>query len=271
MGIDKNLGKKIKTMRENTGLSQEALSKKLNVSRATLSQIESGDRKLTPGELGTLSDLFNISIDLLLDKKKGPEVILESIEPEETDKKKMKNEIRISVPQRNIKKFKEVLIYILNKVGSKPNVGETVIYKLLYFIDFDYYEKHEEQLIGAKYQKNHYGPTPVEFKKIVDQMMANNEIMKVESEYFDYPQTKYLPLRKPETGIFKGPEMEMIDSVLSRLSDMSASKISDYSHDDVPWQVTEDGKIIDYETVFYRTDKYSLREYDEDISENRKA
>ena len=54
--------------------------------------------------------------------------------------------MRINVPQKNFQKFKEVLIYILNSVGAKPNIGETVIYKLLYFIDFDYYEKHEEQL-----------------------------------------------------------------------------------------------------------------------------
>ena len=25
-----------------------------------------------------------------------------------------------------------------------------VLYKILYFIDFDYYEKYEEQLVGAK-------------------------------------------------------------------------------------------------------------------------
>ena len=69
---------------------------------------------------------------------------------------------------KNLGKFKEVLLYVLNKVGSKPNIGETVLYKLLYFIDFDFYEKYEERLIGASYIKNHYGPTPAEFKEIID-------------------------------------------------------------------------------------------------------
>lgn len=84
----------------------------------------------------------------------------------------------------------------------------------------------------ASYQKNHYGPTPVEFKKIVEQMIKSEEIIKVDNEYFSYPQTKYLPLRKSNTGIFIGPEIEMIDEVLSRLSDMGARKISEYSHDE---------------------------------------
>ena len=37
--------------------------------------------------------------------------------------------------------------------------------------------------------------TPVEFTKIVGRMVEDQEIVKVESRYFDYPQTKYLPLR----------------------------------------------------------------------------
>ena len=68
--------------------------------------------------------------------------------------------IRISVPQKNVEKFKQVFLYLLEQVGSKQNIGETVIYKLLYFIDFNFFERYEEQCIGATYQKNHYGPTP---------------------------------------------------------------------------------------------------------------
>ena len=85
------------------------------------------------------------------------------------------------VKPENLKKFKEVLLYILSKVGSKPNVGETVLYKLLYFIDFDYYEKFEEQFIGATYIKNHYGPTPIEFKKIVRR--KNNNLTRMFKKY----------------------------------------------------------------------------------------
>jgi len=59
--------------------------------------------------------------------------------------------------------------------------------------------------------------------------------------------------------------MAIIDNVLNKLSDMNATRISDYSHEDVPWMVTEDGKRIDYETVFYRTKPYSVRQYGEDV------
>ena len=172
--------------------------------------------------------------------------------------------MRISVPQKNLQKFKEVLLYILNKVGAKENIGETVIYKLLYFIDFDFYEKYEEQLIGATYIKNKYGPTPVEFVKIVERMMADKEIEKVKSEYFNFPQTKYLPCRKPDLAKLMANEIEVIDDVLNRLSEMNGSQISAYSHSDVPWMTTADGDAIEYESVFYRMLPYSVRAYAEE-------
>jgi hypothetical protein len=46
---------------------------------------------------------------------------------------------------------------------------------------------------------------------------------------------------------------------------MNARQISDYSHNDVPWLTTEDSQVIEYETVFYRTPAYSVREYDDAV------
>lgn len=255
------IGQRIKELRERMGISQQRLADMLKVSRPTISQIENEGRKISVDELIKLSEIFNLSIESLLDLEKEPEVILRDVKKE----RKVKPQIRINVPQKNLEKFKEVFLYILNKVGSKPNIGETVVYKLLYFIDFDYYEKFEEQLIGATYIKNQYGPTPIEFKKIVDKMIQSKEIEKIESSYFNFPQTKYLPLRRPDLSQLKANEIELIDDVLNRLSDTNAAQISVYSHNDVPWITTQDGKIIEYESVFYRTAPYSLREYDEDI------
>lgn len=260
-GIYIRLGQKIKSFREQARINQQQLAELLEVSRPTISQIEHGERKILADELIKLAKVFNISVENLLDLDREPEVTLR----EERRKKRVKAQIRINVPQKNLEKFKEVFLYILNKVGSRPNIGETVIYKLFYFIDFDYYEKYEEQLIGATYMKNQYGPTPIEFKKIVDKMIGSKEITEVESSYFKYPQTKYLPLKKPDLSRLKASEIELIDDVLNRLSDMNAAQISNYSHNDVPWLTTENGKIIEYESVFYRTTPYSVREYVEDI------
>ena len=257
----KKLSKKIKTIRERLGFSQENLAKKIGINRVAISQIENGERKISAEEIVKLSKVLNIPSDVLLDLDKDIKVVLEkSIK----QKPRKKDEIRISVPQKNLDKFKEVLLYVLSKVGSKPNIGESVLYKLLYFIDFNYYEKYEEQLIGATYIKNNYGPTPKEFMKIIEEMEAQKEIVRVKDKYFQYPQRKYLPLKTPDLSKLNEDERNMIDFVLLKLSDMNATQISEYSHNDVPWLTTDDGKIIDYESVFYRTPEYSMRSYSEE-------
>lgn len=261
--VGKALRRRLKELRLNTGLSQREVASKLGISRSAYSQIETGERKVCAEELFKLSEVFNVGVNDLMDLETEIEVILEEKEKGKEKKKKKKAPVmRISVPHHNFEKFKEVLLYILNKVGSKANVGETVIYKLLYFIDFDYYEKYEEQFIGASYIRNKYGPTPVEFAKLVGKMIEKGEIEQIDSDYFSYPQTKYLPLRRPNLEKLSASEIGVIDDVLNKLSDMNAAQISDYSHRDVPWMATEDEEPIDYELVFYRNPPYSVREYD---------
>lgn len=250
-----NVGKKVRELREKAGLNQQQLADLLNLKRPTISQIENSKRKLCAEDLFKLAEIFNTSTDYILGLRSAPEVNL----PKGKAAKASESGIRISVPRKNLIKFKEVLLYVLNKVGAKPNIGETAIYKLLYFIDFNFYEKYEEQFIGATYIKNKYGPTPVEFKKIVDRMVENGEIEIVKSRYFKYPQTKYLPRREENRGELDAREIKIIDDVLSRLSDMTAKQISDYSHGDVPWEGTKEGEKIEYEAVFYRTAAYSVR------------
>ncbi|MEA2113423.1 MAG: Panacea domain-containing protein, partial [Patescibacteria group bacterium] len=187
------------------------------------------------------------------------------IEKDKTNPKTKKQEMRIIMPRANVKKFEEVLLYLLEKVGARPNIGETAIYKLLYFIDFDYYEKFEEQLIGARYIKNHFGPTPIEFRKIADRMTADGKIEKVRSKHFQYKQKKYLPRCSADLKVLSAQEIQHIDDVLNRLAWKNAKELSAYSHSDTPWRVHKIGEEISYETVFYRDDDHSVRNYDDEL------
>jgi len=234
----------IKELRKKFGMSQDELARRLNISRPTLINLEKGERPLKLNELDKIKEIFGV---------------IKEHESEE------KSDVRIDIPQKKLDKFKQVLLYILEKVGGKPNVGLTVLYKLLYFIDFDYYEKYEEQLMGLTYIKNHHGPTPKEFIKVIEEMKTKKEIEEVKSLYFTYEQRKYLPHITADLSQLNGRELEMIDSVLSRLSDKSAKELSEYSHADVPWITHEEGESISYESVFYRNDPYSVRKDEDEI------
>ncbi len=231
------MAKSIQNKRKKFGLSQQQLADNLGITRQTLAKIENGERDLTK-----------------LEKQKA-EAFFASFELEEKSE-----QLRFNTPEENIEKFKQVLLYVLERVGAKPNVGMTVLYKLLYFIDFDYYEKYEKQLIGLTYFKNTHGPAPRNFTKTVKEMVTRGELVEVKSKYFAHDQKKFLPRTEANLSLLTGQELEMIDDVLRRYSDKSATQLSDMSHRDTPWRVAKDGENLEYEHAFYRPDEFSVRD-----------
>jgi transcriptional regulator with XRE-family HTH domain len=65
---------RLQQSRDAAGLSQAQAARLLGIHRPTLSNIESGDRKVTAGELKQFADLYKVSTSWLL----GEEVPLES-------------------------------------------------------------------------------------------------------------------------------------------------------------------------------------------------
>ncbi|MDD5489631.1 MAG: DUF4065 domain-containing protein [Candidatus Moranbacteria bacterium] len=253
-------GKFIQQQRTKRNMTQEYLASELGISRPTYLQIERGERELTISEAKKLAALFDMPLEsFLAAKEPRRDVAIEKKAEKKSD------DLQIRVTEKNLDKFKQVLLYVLNKVGGKPNVGETVLHKLLYFIDFDYYEKFEENLMGATYIKNHHGPTSIELGEIMKEMQKQGEIEAVKSQYFKYLQKKYLPRKRPNLENLSAREIEHIDDVLARLSDKNAAEIEKYSHEDIPWKSAQDGKPLSYESVFYRDERYSVRNYADEL------
>ena len=254
------LSKFIQQQRLKREMTQEHLAAVLGVSRPTYLQIEHGNRELTVSEAGKLAGTFDMSLEQFLAMKEPVRNV--TLEKEATPQS---SDLQIRVTQKNLDKFKQVLLYVLNKVGGKPNVGETVLHKLLYFIDFDYYQRFEETLMGATYIKNHHGPTSVELGEIIKEMQEQKLLIQVKNKHFEYEQKKYLPLKRPNLSVLSGRDIEHIDDVLARLSDKSATEIRNYSHEDIPWKSAQHGKPLSYESVFYRDERYSVRSYDDEL------
>ena len=252
----------LRHLRTQRSISQEKLAEEIGISRPTYLQIEKGERELTVTEAQKLAAVFGMTLEDFLGEKE-PQVSLPEL-PSKQKAVEEKADMRINIPKENMGKFREILLYILQKVGAKPNVGETVLYKILYFIDFDFYEKFEEQLMGLQYIKNHHGPSPVGFTQMVAKMERERDLVRVKSKYFQYDQKKYMPLREPDLSIIDSRELRHIDAELSRLSDMNAVQIREYSHEDMPWKVHKMGEPLDDEYVFYREAPYSVRSYDND-------
>jgi len=259
----KQIGQRLMDLRKLKGLSQEDLAKLVNISRPSLTQIELGNRSVDVQELQKFARILEFSLDDFVSK----DFALREPREESGNSQSASLEIRIAVPTLQVDKLKNIMLYILERCGGKPNVGETVLYKLLYFADFNYYELYEEHLTGAKYRKLPYGPVPQKLDTTIAQMMKDGQLQRLKTDFHGYPQTRYLPLVKADLTLLKASEKEVLDKVIAQYSDWSAAAISNYSHKDMPWLASKEGGYIDYELAFYREAPYSVRNYGNELEE----
>jgi len=259
MLTQKQLGLKIKKMREERELSQEELSKLVGLSRAALSELERGNRSLDALELAKIAKIFELSADELL---KNNRVERASVKVSDSGKCITNTNKKIKFESN---KLRQLILYILSKCGGKPNFGETVLYKLLYFIDFDAYEALGYSVTGMNYVHQKFGPMPQlkQYQPVIQDMRDEQEIKVFNQDYYGMTQKRYVALKDYKIDNFSVKEKELVDKVISRLSDLGARQIEEYAHGDTPWQSTENNEIIPYDLVIYRKLPYAQCDYEQ--------
>jgi len=248
-----SIGKTIKELRKAAGLSQGDVAGKLGMARATYATLETGRREPDLGELKAISKLYEISMMELVAEEGDdwPGVISEptptyGIHPDENKQPQY-------IPKIDSQKFSKVLLYITSQIGARAEVGESTLYKLLYFIDFDYYERHEESLTGLSYIRTAHGPVPTKsFDDSVAQMIAEGEMEIVSTKYFKNTQRKYLPVVTPSLGDLTAREVKHIDRELAWRGDTSLNELQVMIQHDPPWRVAREGDALPYHAVTYR-------------------
>ncbi len=151
------------------------------------------------------------------------------------------------------KKYEQVILYLCWKLGKEVR-GKKKLAKLLYYIDFDYYEKYQKFFTGETYKKLPMGPYPVSLKKITDEM-KKQKMLSIEKigEWDGYNPTEvYKILKKPEISEFSAEEKKMLDRVIHKYGHLNGKELEDLTHSEAPYIGTEDKKEIPYELTFYR-------------------
>lgn len=267
-----SVGKKIKELRQKAGLSQAEVAEKLGMARATYASLEVDRREPDLGELKAISQFYEIEMMELIAEEGDdwPGVVMEP--PVEYKTRKEPSVVPRDIdPQVNPDKLREVLLYVLEKIGAKPNVGETVLYKLLYFIDFDYYEKNGQAITGLTYIRSRFGPTPTRsLGDLVKQMEQNGELEIVLTKNFNNTMKKFLPVVSSTLTELTAGELRHIDVILGCLGDKNATQLLQLVQIDTFWRATDDGQKIRYQNVVSREsadDDLGRLEQDEDVDD----
>ena len=157
-----------------------------------------------------------------------------------------------NMPKISEKKYKEVIFYLAQKLGGVIK-GKKKLAKLLYFVDFDFYEKFQKSLTGDIYKALPMGPFPITMEKVLTDMVDEKKItIKFEKEKADYNPTEIYKVEKKMEVNFSKEEQRILDRVVLKYGHLSGKQLEDLSHAEAPYIGTAPNQEIAYELSFYR-------------------
>lgn len=159
----------------------------------------------------------------------------------------------------NRKKYQNAILYFCKKLGGELR-GKKKLAKLLYFVDFDLYEKMERALTGDTYKALPMGPFPSILDQVTQEMNSDKSLKVsevVEKEGYN-PTEVYKCVTEPDLSIFDEEELAMMERVIVKYGQLNGKQLEELSHAEAPFIGTEQSAVIPYELAFYRGTDFEL-------------
>lgn len=160
----------------------------------------------------------------------------------------------------NKRKYKSVILYFANIIRN-GTLGKVKLMKLMYFLDFDFFEKYGKSVTGDRYVRMPLGPVPENAEKIINEMREEGLVKITKQGMPENMDDKQLisPQKEASIEFFSKEEIQMLDEVSCKWEKFSGNDMKNASHGEAPWIATKPGSIIDYNLVYYRN-KYNEME-----------
>lgn len=159
-------------------------------------------------------------------------------------------------------KMKELIVYVAKRSANDPRLGRTKLAKLLFLADFEAYGELGESITGACYLKRPYGPLPAEELLASKELASNDEIEIKEVDFYGYRQKHVVAKREPDLRLFEPSELAIVDAMIDRHWEDSATYLSDLSHAHPGWKFCAYGEQIPYNSVFWPREVPNQRDVD---------
>ena len=142
-------------------------------------------------------------------------------------------------------KLKNIILFFIQKCGP---TYITKMNKLLFYSDFLSYKSHGYGMSGLAYKAIQFGPVPLRWDRVyslIDEITT--EIVELPYEHGSKLCSKFVP----DESNFSKDERYILEKVVDKFKDVSASEISKLSHNEEAWKNNlNNDQIINYNEAF---------------------
>lgn len=156
------------------------------------------------------------------------------------------------------KKYQQIILYFCHRLKGEVR-GKKKLAKLLYFADFDFFEKKQTSITGDIYKAKPMGPFPVSLDTITAEMKKKGllDINRIEERADYFPTEIYSSSVNPDASVFTKDEIEMLDRIIMKYGHLNGKQLEDLTHQEAPYIGTQLECEIPYELAFYRGTDFS--------------
>lgn len=134
----------------------------------------------------------------------------------------------------DLAKLKNLILHI----GANPHVrdlGETKLWKLIYFIDVAALRELGRTLTGSDFIRYEHGPVPSRGEKSLKQLNRDGDISIVQEQFPAYRINRVVASTPPAEKLFSADELQLIGRICRAYGGRTATYLSELSHREPAW------------------------------------
>lgn len=144
----------------------------------------------------------------------------------------------------SVSKVSEMVKFFISQEGG---IFPTKLNKEMFYADFLHYKMHGQSISGLQYQAIQYGPVPVHYDTVYDNIDGISKDIVVSHNM----ESTRLTCEAWDASVFSEEELQTLDSILTIARPMTTQDLIAASHEEEAWQNHRDGNgIIPYSEAF---------------------
>ena len=154
----------------------------------------------------------------------------------------------------DLAKLKNLILHI----GANPhvqNLGETKLWKLIYFIDATALRETGRTITGSEFIRYEHGPVPSRGEKSLKQLSRDGSIEIVQEQQPSYRINRVVVTNPPGEAIFSAEELQVIGRVCRAFGSKTAGYLSELSHREPAWHYAGHLEKLSPELMQYGADE----------------